>query len=136
MRKIPVWAGLALALLAVGCSSGDSGLEVSGTVMFKGTPLDQGSIQFFDKEKNQISGGSAIKDGKFTVPGTTGIKPGTYRVVISSGEAGTKVDTTLPPGESGPPAKERIPAEYNSQSIQKPVLREIKKGEKLDFDIK
>jgi hypothetical protein len=41
------------------------------------------------------------------------------------------------PGESGPPAKERIPPEYNRDSEKKPVIREVAAGStQIDFDIK
>jgi hypothetical protein len=135
MRKVPLLAGLAVVLLAAGCSSSDGKLEVSGTVMFKGAPLDQGTIQFFVKERPELVASAQIKDGKYTVPARAGLQPGTYRIVISSGEPGTRAEESMP-GQAGPPAKERIPPEYNVRSMEKPVLREVKKGEKLDFDIK
>ncbi len=127
----------ALLLLSLGCSgSTDGRVEVEGTVMFKNSPLDQGTIQFMTKEKGEMAGMAQIKDGKFHLPAQQGLTPGSYRIVISSGEAGTKA-TESAPGESGPPAKERIPKEYNVDSLKKPVYRDVVAGQKnqLEFNI-
>jgi hypothetical protein len=123
-------------VISVGCSKSDGRLAVSGTVNYKGAPLDQGTIQFIPTEANGTHGGSAITSGKYSIPAEQGLKAGKYRIVISSGEAGT-AETPAMPGESGPPAKERIPPEYNRDSEKKPVIREVAAGStQIDFDIK
>jgi hypothetical protein len=127
---------LLTALALAGCGGSDDRLAVSGTVNFNGSPLDQGSIQFIPTGPGGTPGGSVITDGKFSIPRERGLRPGKYRVVISSGQPGTKAAPAMP-GESGPPAKERIPAEYNARSEQTPVIREVTAGNTaLDFDIR
>jgi hypothetical protein len=117
--------------LVCGCG-GSSGLqEVSGTVKFKGAPLDQGTIRF---QSAEAAGGSVIQNGKYVIPGKQGLKPGSYTVSISSGDTGKAVDTTAPPGESGAPAKERIPDEWNVNS-KKTVEVKAAGPNKFDFDI-
>ncbi len=129
--------GFILMILAVGCSGSDDGrLPISGTVSLKGESLDSGSIQFIPTTPDGSHGGSVISDGKYSIPKEQGLKPGKYRVVISAGAQGT-VETPAMPGESGPPAKERIPAEYNSASEKNPVIREVSaQALQQDFDIK
>ncbi len=124
--------------LALGCSgSSDGRVAVSGTVVFKNNPLDQGTIQFFTKENNELAAAASISEGKFHLPAAQGLKPGTYRIVLSSGEPGTKAPEDAAPGETGPPAKERIPKEYNVDSLKKPVYRDVVAGQKnqLEFNI-
>lgn len=110
---VPALCGFLVVLS--GCSGGDDGRrEVSGTVEFKGKPLDQGTIQFHPEGAGTF-GGAPIENGKFAIARKQGLKAGTYRIVISSGMPG-KAAAEAAPGESGPPAKERIPPEWNAQS--------------------
>ena len=126
--------GLALVIGFVGCRMETTDrTEVSGTVLFKNQPLDEGTIRFEPETagKGNVSG-AIIKDGKYEVPRQQGLKPGMYKVMISSGEKGTKaLITDQMPGESGPPAKERIPPEYNLETKQKV---EVKTGQKNEFN--
>lgn len=135
-----VLGSLSLMLLAVmvGCGGGDSGpkkFEVTGTVTFKKQPLDYGSIQFMPAEgsKGNFSG-AEIKGGKYTIPAASGLVAGTYRVIISSGDKDAKAKEEAMPGESGPPAKERIPPEYNEKSKQQ-IEVTAGKGNVFNFDI-
>ena len=120
-----------LACLSGGCQGDPNGpQEVKGVVTFKGKPLDQGSIQF-EPEPGQApsAGGSGIADGKFHIRPERGLKPGKYRVMISSGEVKEKARDPLP-GESGPPAKERIPAAFN---VSTTLRAEVKAGVPTEF---
>lgn len=133
-QKPLVWIGLFLLLLTGGCGSGTDKLEVSGTVTFKNKPLDQGVIQFEPLDPTLGTGsGDIIKDGKYRIPREKGLKAGKYLVRISSGEPGSQAAPPVP-GESGPPAKERIPPEYNRQSKQK-VEVGVGKPNVIDFNI-
>lgn len=126
----------AFILLAAGCGDSDNRVGVSGTVLLKGQPLDQGSVQFIPTGPDGNGGGAVIENGKYSIPKQQGLKPAKYRIVISSGQAGTTAAPAAP-GESGPPARERIPPEYNSNSEKKPVVREVTAdGGPIDFDIK
>jgi hypothetical protein len=135
MRRIERACALVLVVcsLALGCSGGDGGRErVRGHVKFKGQPLDQGTIQFWPESEGANFEGTDIKDGAYEIPATKGLLPGKYRVRIFSGDPREKEEAA--PGESGPPAKERIPARFNADSAE---VREVKKGgpNEFDFDI-
>lgn len=117
LRRPVFFATSILSVILFGCSGADDGRrELSGTVEFKGKPLDQGTIQFHP-EGDGTFGGAPIENGKFSIDRKQGLKVGTYRVVISSGMPG-KAAAEAAPGESGPPAKERIPASWNVNSKQ------------------
>lgn len=93
--------------------------EITGNVTYKGKPLSQGNIQFIPEGVPGAATGVAnVDNGKYEIPKRGGLKPGTYKVVISSA-AGTKVKEGEAPGESGPPPKELIPPEYNVNTKQK-----------------
>lgn len=119
-RRCLAYGTLLLALaVAPGCGSGDSlnRQAVSGTVTLDGQPLDQGTIEFVPTDAQGLLSGSLITSGNFAVPADKGLPPGKYTVRISSAEA-----TGGPAAPSGAdldnsqPAKERIPAKYNSES--------------------
>jgi hypothetical protein len=137
MRYAPgaLLAFVAGLLFIVGCDSSDGRLSISGTVQFKGKPLDQGTIEFHpqDTSAGATFEGATITNGKYEVPAKKGLRPGKYKVVISSPDAVAKEEAA--PGEAGPPAKERIPAKYNSASQE---FVEVKKGVRnvFDYDIK
>ncbi len=107
------------ACLPVGCG-GDGRLGVSGTVEFGGKPLEDGTIQFLseDMSKGGAAAGGVIKGGSYSFKADQGLPPGKYKVQISSGDPKNMVREEGPPGESSgrPVAKERLPAEYNSNS--------------------
>jgi hypothetical protein len=127
--------GLLLAVPYLGCSDASGGREaVSGEVHFKGQPLDQGTIQFVPTEGQDTTSGNLINQGKYTVPKKQGLKPGKYRVLISSGDPKQHAPPEELPGAPFPVAKERIPREYNTASKQ---IVEVKKGNpnKFDFNI-
>ena len=128
--------GLLSALAFTGCSAEEpAGLTVSGNVTLKGQPLDQGTIEFSPAADGPGSfSGAPIKDGKYEIPALSGLQPGKYTVRISSGEGGTDAPEEAPGESERPPAKERIPASYNSNSTQQV---EVKVGaeNKFDFNI-
>jgi len=128
-----VFAGLLVGLAGCG-REGTDRLAVKGTVNFEGKPLPKGTVMFeLDDRANPFVSGCPIEDGKFAISQAQGLKAGTYLVRISSAEGVVK-DKDQPPGESGPVAKERIPASWNVDSKQK---IEVKAGAtELKFDIK
>ena len=109
-----MFAVVGVLLLALGgCGPRDSRQAVSGTVTFRGVPLEQGAIRFFPSgEAAPPSSGTVIQDGAFTVPKDHGLEPGTYRVIISS--------PVVMPGSArpngSPETREQIPARYNTAS--------------------
>ena len=131
--------GVALSLLLMvpwlGCADPSGGREaVSGDIRFKGEPLDQGTIQFIPTEEQDTTSGGMIHEGRYTVEKMKGLKPGKYKVVISSGDPKESAPPGELPGAPFPVAKERLPTEYNRASKQEV---EVKKGgpNKFDFAI-
>jgi hypothetical protein len=94
-RFAPVLAGLGL-VLALGCGD-QSGVAkrfpVSGTVSYKGQPVEKGSISFVPTAADGRAANGEIANGKFTLstvnPGD-GALPGSYKVTVMSQD----VDTT------------------------------------------
>jgi len=133
--RVCMTAFIGLIAFLGGCNEGSKKASIEGTVQFKGQPLDQGTIQFFPESGGPPLATISIQQGKFSQQNITGLAAGKYRVVISSGDASKPEDTGMP-GQSGPPAKERIPPEYNRDSLQKPVVKELTAGtNNLSFDI-
>jgi hypothetical protein len=131
--------GLVLSLLLVaswlGCADPSGGREaVSGDIRFKSEPLDQGTIQFIPTDGQDTTSGGMIHQGSYTVEKMKGLKPGKYKVVISSGDPKESAPPGELPGAPFPVAKERIPTDYNRASKQEV---EVKKGgpNKFDFTI-
>lgn len=114
------FATLPLLFALVGCSSEGAGLyEVSGEVTFQDRPLDNGSIQFHPHDPSQCNfGGAVISNGKYSVAKLRGLKPGTYKITISAGDAQAPEKPVDAPGEARPVAKERIPADWNVNSTR------------------
>lgn len=105
-----------------GCGPGFGGRkEVSGTVTFKGQPLDNGSISFFPLSGDGATkSGAAIANGGYKVPAASGLFPGKYRVSITAGDGRTREGAAddAPPGPTGANivSKDRIPKEFNIES--------------------
>ncbi|NLF71831.1 MAG: carboxypeptidase regulatory-like domain-containing protein [Candidatus Anammoximicrobium sp.] len=129
-----------LLVTSLGCGSGNplNRQAVSGNVTLDGQPLDQGTIELVPTSSEQgVLSGGMIADGSFQVAADKGLPPGTYTVRIYSTE--TSAAGAAPPAGAdiapAQPAKERIPARYNSQSELK---AEVKDGESntFTFDLK
>src|SRR5262245_8842990 len=86
---------LALAVLP-GCGSGPSRSEITGTVLFKCQPLDEGVIEFEPLDKQGSKSGATITNGEYKIPRDKGLFPGRYRVTIIGG------DGTSGAGQAGP----------------------------------
>lgn len=128
-------AGVAFALLA-GCGVDPKGRQaVTGTVHFKGQPLDQGRIHFAPVSPGPSEAGATIENGAYSIPQQVGLVPGSYKVFIASYDrTGAKVQSEEIPGEpSARQFKERIPAKYNNKTT---LTAEVKGGEKNVFDFK
>lgn len=116
LRPTP-FVAIIVTLLLAGCGGGNKRRPVSGTITFKGAPLESGHITFVSTtEPIGPVGGAVIRDGKFEIPADMGIEPGKYRVLISSPKGvGERTPEQIAAGASTP-AKEQIPAEYNTES--------------------
>lgn len=119
MRPLALIVAGACLLGAPGCAKKDPAgrLPVSGKVTLKGTPLDQASIQFMAADAGgQFGSGGVIAKGEYSIPGNQGLPAGKYKVLISAGVVGPTPAQGELPGESSPPAEERIPPEFNVNS--------------------
>ncbi len=119
MRYFCIALTVAFLVASVGCGkkATNGRLPVSGTVTFQGAPLDSGSIQFMPADTaGQFGGGAVITNGEYKIPEQQGLPVGKYKIVISAGDPSQPVPEGQMPGETGPPAKERIPEEYNVKS--------------------
>lgn len=140
--KIFLCIGLGLLVGGIaGCSDDLGGRkDVSGMVRLSGQPLDDGAIEFSPLTpaaagETDTKSGAPIVQGKYTIPRQNGLLPGKYRVRIT---AGTPTQGPKPgelPGPSGgPPAKERVPAKYNTAS-ELEVTVTVSGPNTFDFDI-
>jgi hypothetical protein len=131
--------GVAATALVAGCGGAADTLPrqpVSGTVKFKGEPLKSGMIQFQpDSPSVTTAGGSGVIDGKYAVPRSEGLVPGKYKVMISSTSGSLEPAKPSMPGDPPPPAREPIPAKYNSSTE---LTAEVKQEgpNTFDFDLK
>jgi hypothetical protein len=126
----------ALALFA-GCWQSYRGRqEIKGTVKLKGQALDQGVIDFTPIENQPTKGGAVINNGTYIIPRAQGLMKGKYRVIITAGDGRTRENSNEPPGPSGANiiSKERIPAEYNTNTKQEVEVKD--KGPNIfNYDI-
>jgi hypothetical protein len=130
-RLLPaVLAAVALA----GCGATSTKQPVSGTVTWKGQPLETGMIRFLPQDgPARTEAVAVITQGRYAVPGEHGLDPGTYKVSVSSPDPKSGVIPDAPPGERGGyPATERIPAKYNSQTQ---LTFEVRAGVPSTYDV-
>lgn len=115
-HRLVLTATALAALAATSCDSGNKLRPVSGTVTYKGAPLDQGSVTFLFVNPPGPAGGALITNGKFKIESPNGLEPGSYKVLISSPQGvGQRTPEQIAAGASAP-AKERIPPSYNTDS--------------------
>lgn len=133
----PSQLALAVAAVLVGC--GDAGPKrygVTGTVTYKGKPIENGLISFVPAGSEASAGGAPITDGRYEIPKAVGLPAGEYRVIISvptGGPAPKEVAPGVGAGERE--TREALPARYNSQTE---LRRAVKAGERnvFNFDLK
>ena len=120
--------------MMIGCGGSGGRMAVNGEVTLKGKPLDEGVIEFVsDTEKS----GATISKGKYEIAALQGLMPGTYKVLITSGDGRTPADS--PDGLPGPTganivSKDMIPPEYNTKSKQEVTVKSSGPN-KFDFAI-
>lgn len=128
---------LIVAVTLAGCAaSGPERHKVSGSVQFRGRPLEKGLISFVPEDPARGEFATLpINGGKYETPASNGLLAGKYKVLISSPAGEMK-----PPGPDDPPGisgiqKDLIPARYNEKSD---LTREVKAGDPnvFDFELK
>ena len=139
MTQVSSVALLILALFtASGCGpSGPTRAEVSGVVSLNGTPVSEGSINFFPTDGNTgPEAGGAIREGKYHIPRAQGPVIGKNRIELRSFQkSGRKIqDPTAPQGTLTEEITNVFPAEFNKEST---LVREVQKGKnEMPFEIK
>lgn len=128
---------VAVTLIAAGCKDYNGQMEVTGTVKLAGEPLDEGSIKFVPLDKQGTENGSMIKDGRYELPRKSGLKPGKYLVIITSGDGKTPAsedEATAPGGSTNIVSKDRIPEDWNINPTHEIEVKADGKNV-FDFDI-
>jgi hypothetical protein len=111
---------LAAPLVLAGCSDQYAGrMAVSGNVTLEGQPLDGGSISFepIDQGLDTRAGGE-VKNGRFSIPRESGLKPGKYLVRLTAGDGKTPTneEAGAPGGSTNIISVDRIPEDWNVNS--------------------
>ena len=123
--RLPLLLAVLVALSLAGCSDKDPRLPVTGTVLFKGEPLEHGNIQLLTTVGPPgPAAGAMIKNGRYDISKVHGLEPGSYRVLISSTMPVKAAPADWPAGASLPTV-ERIPPAFSSFEASK-VLVEVK----------
>ncbi|MFO0823745.1 MAG: carboxypeptidase-like regulatory domain-containing protein [Gemmataceae bacterium] len=124
---------LLLAVLA-GCAANNGRQPVSGTVTYRGEPLNNATVQFFAVEgpPGPLCG-ALITSGQFNIPAEHGLEPGTYKVSISMPVPGGEQTPEEKAAGASAKAKEGLPAKYNSATE---LRAEVKSGPANKFDFK
>ncbi|MCI0748816.1 MAG: hypothetical protein L0Y58_25700 [Verrucomicrobia subdivision 3 bacterium] len=126
-----------LMAMIAGCGPTSDRLPISGRITLDGEPLDSGSIRFTSLEGQELlASGALIQNGQYQIPQEKGLRPGTYRVEMSSPDTkAPPVIVRAAPGDMGiPAAPERIPPAYNADS-QQTVEVTTDGDNRFDFDI-
>jgi hypothetical protein len=133
-RRALIGAAGAIVLVALGgCSDPLDRQEITGTVTFKGQPVEDGIINFAAVDGQTTGDGAHILNGAYRIPKKKGLSPGKYKVTIYAGNGRSGEGNASPdsPNAGAPPARERIPPEYNEKSK---VVREVTKGASNEFN--
>jgi hypothetical protein len=118
-------AVLVVVVALIGCGPG-SGFPktypVTGTVKFKGKPVDGAMVTFQLEEGKENAIGTTNTDGEFSLSmfqPNDGAVPGRYRVAVSKLPAAEVVSTALPPGQI---ASGDLPDDYEppAQTVRPP----------------
>jgi hypothetical protein len=133
--SLPILFLLPLLLpIMIGCGGSGGRMAVNGEITLKGKPLDEGVIEFVSDSGKS---GATISKGKYEIPAMQGLLPGTYKVLITSGDGRTPADS--PDGLPGPTganivSKDMIPPEYNTKTKQEITVKSSAPN-KFDFAI-
>lgn len=107
------------ATATTGCAGSDSGSghDVQGSVTWKNEPLEQGMIYFVPSSGSGNGTSLAIEQGRFDSTGKTSkLKPGTYRIEITSTQKTGKMIPGAGPNGQVEEVVQVIPPSYNEKS--------------------
>ena len=131
-----------IALLAIGCGD-DSGLptryKVTGTVKYKGAPVEKGTITFAPEDAaNGRSATSTITNGSYSLTthaNNDGALPGKYKVSISSREVDLSKAQANTKGQ-GSMRQDDVGKAYKDAKKLTPAKYEIAETSGLSFEVK
>ncbi len=144
-RTLTALASMSLsfvALLAIGCGD-DSGLatryKVTGTVKYKGAPVEKGTVTFAPEDAaNGRSATSTITNGSYSLTthaNNDGALPGKYKVTVSSREVDlTKAQANNKAG--GSMRQDDIAKAYKEAKKLTPAKYEIPETSGLSYEVK
>ncbi|MEN6492778.1 MAG: carboxypeptidase-like regulatory domain-containing protein [Thermoguttaceae bacterium] len=147
MNRIGLFALMMLATLALGCSGGgpDIGtVKASGTVTYKGAPVEGAQVAFLPDGSGRAAAATTDASGRFTLNTAgsgDGAIPGSYKVIVtkvapntaapagSSQEGGAAASVA---GGQTAAAQDLLPAKYKNPATSG-LTAKIDKGAKNDF---
>jgi hypothetical protein len=123
---------IALATLS-GCADPKNRQQITGEVVFKGQPVEDGIINFAPMDGQATGEGAHIEKGKYRIPREKGLSPGKYtvRIFAGNGQSGAGDASPDSPNAGQKQSLERIPAAYNDHST---VIKEVTNGGSNNFD--
>jgi len=130
VRQLSPIAVVVLLVFASGCGSdGPDVVPVSGTIRLGGEPLSNATVLFTPVAGGRPSAAVTDAEGRYELIYTRdreGALPGEHVVSISTFRDGD-------PDQDQPPARERVPAQYNVQSqLRQTVTSDT---DALDFEL-
>jgi hypothetical protein len=129
-------ACVAALLVSAGCSGdGLRRAAVSGQVLVDNEPLAEGSIAFFPTDGNSgPESGAVIKDGKYSIPASTGVIVGKNKVEIRGfRKSGRKVPDIMEKTKMVDEMISALPATYNDQTT---LVHEVRDGNNtINFEL-
>ncbi|MFM8274072.1 MAG: hypothetical protein ACKODX_17325 [Gemmata sp.] len=103
---------VAVAALVAGCGGGDAWGDVSGTVSYDGTPVEDGAISFIPADGKGQGGGGTIKDGKYAAK----VSVGNMKVQVSGSKVVSKKKVyNTPDSPVMPVTAEILPPRYSDR---------------------
>jgi hypothetical protein len=132
-------AGIGLVLI-LGCGGDDfvKRYPVSGTITYKGEPVEKGRVTFHPtKPAEQRPASGDIENGKYaltTVSNNDGANPGSYRVTVESIQMDmTKVNANM---KGGGPRQKDIASAYSAAKVLIPPKYRLSDTSGLTADVK
>ena len=137
MRHTVIGFGAAIvSLFVIGCSQPgtEPTAEVTGTVTYKGKPIDGVNVGF-SPERGRPASGSTDASGRFTLSTFEtgdGAVPGLHKVGIAEADTGLQPMPGEPGAEKWKPPKSRISKKY-ADPTQSGFTAKVELGKKNEF---
>ncbi len=135
MRYLFSAMGLVWVVACIGCGETADGLTkfpVTGTVLFDGSPVEEGQIIFRPSDGNGHSFAGPIKDGKFSFDSSEGSKQ--VEITAYKINEATQAEAGPIPGETVSSRKAYIPEKYNRKTTLSIMVGSIEKNY-YEFDL-